>query len=96
MLNRKACAIHLFAFIIAAALSGCGRQSKAEDVVGKFLDENLKGGNYSAQFADIDSTLHLSDSMVCVLKASAEKNKRYKTPIRYGNGGNNGKHIFIK
>lgn len=96
MQNRKAYAGLLIGSILAAALSGCGRQSKAETIVEEFLDENLKESDYSTQFADIDSTMHLSDSMVYVLKASAEKNKRYKSPIKYGKGDKNDKYIFMK
>lgn len=65
------------------ALSGCGKQHKAESVVTDFLDNNLHANDYTVKFKDIDSTRHVSDSMVTVMRDNADNNKMYKHGIKY-------------
>lgn len=59
--------------IVMAALSGCGKQHKAEEVVKDFLDVNLKENNYSISFTKIDSTRLVTDSAVNAMRENAKK-----------------------
>ena len=77
-----------FAYMAAIlALSGCGKQHKAESVVTDFLDNNLHANDYTVKFKDIDSTRHVSDSMVTVMRDNADNNKMYKRGIKYAPTG---------
>ncbi len=90
-----------FKYIIAglavvSLLSGCGKQHKAESIVSDFLDENLKSSDYSASFTKIDSTRLVSDSIVGVMRRSAEKNTSFKSGIKYDAEASQRMYIFTK
>lgn len=82
--------------IMAILLVSCGRQHKAENVVKEFLDENLVTDDYSASFSKIDSTRHVADSMITVMRSAASRNRIFKKDIKYDNGHKTEKYIFTK
>lgn len=75
----------LAAAAIALVLCSCGKQYKAEGVVKAFLKENVRSGSEprSLHFRDIDSTRHVNDSLITVLRANAENSGRYKPGVKY-------------
>ncbi|MGN1264131.1 MAG: hypothetical protein ACI4TW_08830 [Prevotella sp.] len=69
-------------------LASCGQQHKAEILVEDFMDKNLKSSSEVSiiDFAKIDSTKHINDSIVMNMRAVAEQSERYKQGIDYDNG----------
>lgn len=57
-------------FCSAILISGCGSGNKEEKLVSDFLNENLKENNISqVMFSKLDSTSHISDSVIGVSNA---------------------------
>lgn len=74
----------LLAFCAAALFTGCGQKHDAEQLIGDFLDSNLKDNAISGkQFSDLDSTLYVSDSMMNVMRDAAVHSGIYKERIKY-------------
>lgn len=82
--------------IVMAALSGCGKQHKAEEVVKDFLDVNLKENNYSISFIKIDSTRLVTDSAVNAMRENAKKNTAFKNNIKYNSTPSQKVYMFTK
>lgn len=75
----------IFGIICSAVflVTSCGKQHKAESVVKDFLDKNMTTSDYSISFNEIDSTRHLTDSMINVMKSNARKYNLFKKEIAY-------------
>lgn len=82
--------------IMAILLVSCGKQHKAENVVKEFLDENLVTDDYSVSFSKIDSTRHVTDSMITVMQSAAARNRIFKKDIKYDTSSKTGKYIFTQ
>lgn len=83
-------------FCSAILLSGCGSGNKEEKLVSDFLNENLKENNISqVMFSKLDSTSHISDSVIGVMRNDIEKSKLFKNGIKYGNRAKGKKLYFI-
>lgn len=64
--------------------TACGEKQKAKGVINDFLERNMTSGNYNVEdFADIDSTFYVTDSMIHVMHAQAEKNSAFRRDIQY-------------
>ncbi len=72
-------------FCAAMLLSACGQQHDAEVLVKDFMNENLKNpaALTNVDFAKLDSTARLNDSIINVLRALAGQSGRYRDGIRY-------------
>lgn len=83
-------------FCSAILLSGCGSGNKEEKLVSDFLNENLKENNISqVMFSKLDSTSHISDSVIGVMRNDIEKSRLFKNGIKYGNRAKWKKLYFI-
>ena len=65
--------------------SACGQQHDAEVLVKDFMNENLKNPTAltNVDFAKLDSTARLIDSIINVLRSLAGQSGRYRDGIRY-------------
>lgn len=70
-------------------LASCGQQHKAETLVEDFMDKNLKSpSNVSIiEFAKIDSTKRINDSIITNMRTVAEQSERYNQGIVYDKSG---------
>lgn len=74
----------LLVFCTAALFTGCGQKHDAEQLIGDFLDTNLKDNAISGkQFSDLDSTFYVSDSMINVMHDNAARSSIYKGNVKY-------------
>lgn len=87
----RACAMALMALAIAS----CGKQHEAESVVKKFIADNAAVKDYSVEFQRMDSTTHVSDSLIDVMKRAADRNKFFKKGISYEPNSKPGKYIYL-
>lgn len=88
----------IFGIICSAVflVTSCGKQHKAESVVKDFLDKNMTTSDYSISFNEIDSTRHLTDSMINVMKSNARKYNLFKKEIAYDISTNDKPYMFMR
>lgn len=72
-------------FCAVMMFSACGQQHEAEVLVKDFMNENLKNpaALTNVDFAKLDSTSRLNDSIINVLRTLAGQSGRYRDGIRY-------------
>ena len=72
-------------FCTVMMFSACGQQHDAEVLVKDFMNENLKNPTAltNVDFAKLDSTARLNDSIINVLRSLAGQSGRYRDGIRY-------------
>ena len=70
-------------------LASCGQQHKAETLVEDFMDKNLKSPSKVSiiEFAKIDSTKRINDSIITNMRTVAEQSERYNQGIVYDKSG---------
>lgn len=77
----------VFGMSICAMLmfAACGQQHDAETLVEDFMKENLNNSSSlsSVEFAKLDSTARLNDSIINILRADSKQSDRYRNDIRY-------------
>lgn len=79
---------------VATLVCGCGKQHEAESVVKDFLETNLQASDYTVSFSGIDSTRHVTDSVVNKMRADAANSKMFKRGIKYA--GTDQQYIYTK
>ena len=69
-------------------LAACGQQHKARSIVDDFMDENMSGQSaiHAVDYAKLDSTRLIGDSLIQAMRKAAEKNKLFRHPITYAEG----------
>ncbi len=85
-------------FVLASAiilLTGCGKQHDAETVVKDFIEQNVSVKDYEVEFRSLDSTTHVSDSLIEKIKFAAVQDKLFKKDIKYGADPKTGKYVFL-
>lgn len=61
---------------VLAVMAGCGQSHHAQGVVKKFMKEQMGVDDYDAiAWSNIDSTFHVSDSMLNAMQLTAEHQK---------------------
>jgi len=72
-------------FCAVVMFSSCGQQHDAEVLVEDFMNENLKNPTAltNVDFAKLDSTARLNDSIINVIRSLAGQSGRYRDGIRY-------------
>lgn len=72
-------------FCAVMMFSACRQQHDAEVLVKDFMNENLKNPTAltNVDFAKLDSTARLNDSIINVLRSLAGQSGRYRDGIRY-------------
>lgn len=72
-------------FCAVMMFSACGQQHDAEVLVKDFMNENLKNPTAltNVDFAKLDSTARLNDSIINVLRSLTGQSGRYRDDIRY-------------
>lgn len=65
--------------------AACGQQHDAETLVEGFMKENLIDSSSlsGVEFAKLDSTARLNDSIINILRADSKQSERYRSDIRY-------------
>ena len=65
---------------------GCGPQHKARTLVDDFMEANLiqPSDLHSVEYAKLDSTRFIGDSLIQVMRQAAEQNPHFRQPISYG------------
>lgn len=81
--------------IVALVLFGCGKQHKAESVVKEFMAQYMTVDDYSIDFLKIDSTTHVTDSLINRMKFTAAQNKLFKKGIKYGRNPKSGRYVYL-
>lgn len=68
----------------AAMFASCGKTHTAKSTVKDFMSEYFNGDDYSIDyFSELDSTTYVTDTMIEIMRANAEKNGDYKKGIKY-------------
>ena len=69
--------------IIGVALllfASCGQQHEAQSVVKDFVEQNISSSVSYVDFADLDSTRAIGDSLIQVLRSRGAKGASYQQP----------------
>lgn len=71
-------------FCAAILMTGCGSGNKEEKLVSDFLNKNLKENNISqVTFSEVDSTSHVSDSVIGIMRNDAERSGLFRSGLKY-------------
>lgn len=81
--------------IVALMLFSCGKQHKAETVVKEFMTQYMTVDDYSVDFLKIDSTTHVTDSLIDRMKLTATRNNLFKKGVKYGQVPKSGKYVYL-
>lgn len=75
----------LLLIIIVLLFAACGRQHDAESIVKDFMNENLSDASTlsGVEFAKIDSTRRLNDSIIYRMREIVDYSDKYKRNIKY-------------
>lgn len=66
-------------FLFVCLLIGCGQNHRARQLVGDFLENNLKESDYEiTDYSSVDSTYHLRDSILWALQKENNQSLIYK------------------
>lgn len=89
---------HIIIGIGILLFTACGEQNKAEKLVGSFMEENLVDASKlnNVDYNKIDSTKVITDSIVNVLRKTAENSPYYKRNIKYAPGKTGNKLIITR
>jgi len=87
---------YISAFLSILILIGCGQKRSAQQLIGKFLDENLVDNQISNKnFSEIDSTFYITDHIIGTMRKQVEKERIVKPNIEYGKQEKNRKLLFM-
>lgn len=68
-----------------AIATGCGHGDGERRLVETFLNDNLTDNAISGlTISDTDSTSHVSDSLITVMRTDAAKSHMFRSDVRYG------------
>lgn len=82
--------------LCSLVLIACGDKHKAEKTVRAFLDMNMESAEYSADFSKLDSTRHITDSIISAMRVAADHKGIYKKNIKFGDVNNYDKIMFMQ
>lgn len=83
-------------FCAAILMTGCGCGNKEEKLVSDFLNKNLKETNISqVTFSEVDSTSHVSDSVIGIMRNDAERSGLFRSGLKYAERTKGQKLHFI-
>ena len=83
-------------FCAAILMTGCGNGNKEEKLVSDFLNKNLKENNISqVTFSEVDSTSHVSDSVIGIMRNDAERSGLFRSGLKYAERTKGQKLHFI-
>lgn len=83
-------------FCAAILMTGCGNGNKEEKLVSDFLNKNLKENNISqVTFSEVDSTSHVSDSVIGIMRNDAERSGLFRSDLKYAERTKGQKLHFI-
>ena len=83
-------------FCAAILMAGCGSGNKEEKLVSDFLNKNLKENNISqVTFSEVDSTSHVSDSVIGIMRNDAERSGLFRSDLKYAERTKGQKLHFI-
>lgn len=83
-------------FCAAILMTGCGSENKEEKLVSDFLNKNLKENNISqVTFSEVDSTSHVSDSVIGIMRNDAERSGLFRSGLKYAERTKGQKLHFI-
>lgn len=83
-------------FCAAILMTGCGSGNKEEKLVSDFLNKNLKENNISqVTFSEVDSTSHVSDSVIGIMRNDAERSGLFRSDLKYAERTKGQKLHFI-
>lgn len=86
----------LYLFCAAILMTGCGSRNKEEKLVSDFLNKNLKENNISqVTFSEVDSTSHVSDSVIGIMRNDAERSELFRSDLKYAERTKGQKLHFI-
>jgi len=75
----------ILALGLAATLAGCEKKYSERELVTSFLDNNLANNAITElTFSDLDSTTHVSDSVIALMRTKAEVSQTFKKGLKYG------------
>lgn len=69
---------------LGAMLSGCGKQHKAEQVVGDFISANIVSDDYVIDYTPLDSTDRIPTERIAAMKKAAESDPLFKRGLSFG------------
>lgn len=77
--------------------ASCGQQHNAESIVKEFMRQNLNDASQlnDIEFADIDSTKYINESMVKNIREAANRSPQYKHGIIYNATSVVGRQLII-
>jgi hypothetical protein len=89
---------HIIIGISILLFTACGEQNKAEKLVDSFMEENLIDASKlnDVDYKKIDSTKIITDSIVNILRKTAENIPHYKQNIKYTPGEIGNKLIITR
>lgn len=83
-------------FCAAILMTACGSGNKEEKLVSDFLNKNLKENNISqVTFSEVDSTSHVSDSVIGIMRNDAERSGLFRSGLKYAERTKGQKLHFI-
>lgn len=83
-------------FCAAILMTGCCSGNKEEKLVSDFLNKNLKENNISqVTFSEVDSTSHVSDSVIGIMRNDAERSGLFRSGLKYAERTKGQKLHFI-
>ena len=83
-------------FCTAILMTGCGSGNKEVKLVSDFLNKNLKENNISqVTFSEVDSTSHVSDSVIGIMRNDAERSGLFRSGLKYAERTKGQKLHFI-
>lgn len=83
-------------FCAAILMTGCSSGNKEEKLVSDFLNKNLKENNISqVTFSEVDSTSHVSDSVIGIMRNDAERSGLFRSGLKYAERTKGQKLHFI-
>lgn len=81
---------------LGAMLVGCGKQHKAEQVVGDFISANAVSDNYSIDYTPLDSTDRIPAERIAAMKKAATSDPLFKRRLSFGPIPANSKYMYTK
>lgn len=77
-------------------LFGCGRQHKAEQVVGDFISANIVSDDYSIDYTPLDSTDRIPSERIAAMKKATKSDPLFKRGLSFGSVPANNKYMYTK
>lgn len=88
ILNRQHLTLYIIIGVTLLLFASCGQQHDAEVLVKDFMKQNMQEGleTHGRSFNDLDSTRHVSDSLVNSMRSRGSQAVRYRHDITYAEG----------